>query len=108
MREVEENDAMHRQDPSAPAAWVGIDVSQHTLDACLLPAPDGKPQARTFANDTAGHAALAAWADEHAGGAPLGFCLESTGAYGAALATALAEAGRHVSVVNPARIKYAG
>lgn len=24
----------------APAAWVGIDVSQHTLDACLLLAPD--------------------------------------------------------------------
>ena len=23
----------------APAAWVGIDVSQHTLDACLLQAP---------------------------------------------------------------------
>lgn len=92
----------------APAAWVGIDVSQHTLDACLLPAPAGKPRTRQFANGPAGHAALAAWADEHAGGAPLGFCLESTGAYGEALACALAEAGRHVAVVNPARVKYAG
>ena len=92
----------------APAAWVGIDVSQHTLDACLLPAPAGKPRTHSFANDDAGHAALAAWADEHAGGAAPGFCLESTGAYGEALACALANAGRHVAVVNPARIKYAG
>lgn len=91
-----------------PAAWVGIDVSQHTLDACLLPGPQGKPRARAFANDGAGHAALAAWADAHAGGAALGFCLESTGAYGEALSTALADAGRHVAVVNPARVKYAG
>ena len=97
----------HPQRPT-PAAGVGIDVSQHTLDACLLPAPHSKPRARAFANDAAGHAALAAWADEQAGGAPLGFCLESTGAYGAALAAALAEAGRHVSVVNPARIQDAG
>jgi transposase len=92
----------------APAAWVGIDVSQLTLDACLLPADGGKPRFGVFANDPPGHAALRAWADEHARGAPLGFCLESTGAYGAALAQALAGAGRHVSVVNPARVKYAG
>src|SRR5437879_3527453 len=92
----------------APAAWVGIDVSQHTLDACLLTAPGGKPRCASFDNDDRGHAALAAWADEHAGGATLGFCLESTGAYGEALACALADAGRHAAVVNPARVKYAG
>jgi transposase len=92
----------------APAAWVGIDVSQHTLDACLLPADGGKPRFGVFSNDPAGQAALRAWADAHAAGVPLGFCLESTGAYGEALALALADAGRHVSVVNPARVKYAG
>jgi transposase len=92
----------------APAAWVGIDVSQHTLDACLLPPDGGKPRFGVFANDPAGHAALRAWADGPAAGVPLGFCLESTGAYGEALAQALADAGRHVSVVNPARVKYAG
>lgn len=90
----------------APAAWVGIDVSQHTLDACLLPADGGKPRFGAFANDPPGHAALLAWADGLDPAA--GFCLESTGAYGTALATALAEAGRHASVVNPARVKYAG
>src|SRR5437763_16373493 len=99
---------MGRTDRPAPTAWVGMDVSQHTLDACLLPAPGGKPRPQSFANDSAGHAALAARADEYADGAALGFCLESTGPYGGALACALAHAGRHVAVVNPARIKYAG
>ncbi|HZT80120.1 MAG TPA: IS110 family transposase [Gemmataceae bacterium] len=96
---------MRHYDHPAPAAWVGIDISKDTLDACLLP-EHGRPRCRRFSNEDAGHAALLAWADAHAPGA--GFCLESTGAYGAALATTLAEAGRHVSVVNPARIKYAG
>lgn len=99
---------MDRHETPAPAAWVGIDVSQHTLDACLLPASGGKPRPAAFANDDDGHAALAAWADEHARGVAVGFCLESTGAYGEALACALADAGRHVAVVNPARVKYAG
>src|SRR5207237_903556 len=87
------------------AAPVGMDISTDTLDACLRPG-HGRPLARCFRNDEAGHAELLAWADARAKGA--GFCLESTGACGAALATALAQAGRHVSVVNPARIKYAG
>jgi transposase len=99
---------MNRHETPAPAAWVGIDVSQHTLDACLLPHPGGKPRTASFANDAAGHAALLAWADRHADAIPPGFCLESTGAYGEALAGVLADAGRHVAVVNPARIKYAG
>ena len=92
---------------STPTAWVGIDVSKDTLDAGLLPA-QGKPHGQTFPNDAAGHAALRTWATAHAAGATLGFCLESTGAYGTALATALADADQYVSVVNPARIKYAG
>jgi transposase len=104
IREVEENDAMHRHDHSAPTAWVGIDVSKDTLDACLLPVA-GKPCCQTFANDAAGHAAWRAWAVAHAAGAARGFCLESTGAYGIALAATLADAGQYVSVINPARIK---
>src|SRR5579884_3348447 len=96
---------MRHHDHPAPAAWVGIDISKDTLDACLLP-EHGRPRCRRFSNEDAGHAALLAWADAHAPGA--GFCLESTGTYGTALATTLAQAGRHVSVVNPARIKYAG
>lgn len=97
----------HHTNP-VPTAWVGIDVSQNTLDACLLPDPNAKPRSASFPNDDDGHAALLAWADQHAEGATLGFCLESTGPYGETLATFLADAGRHVAVVNPARIKYAG
>jgi len=97
----------HAQRP-APAAWVGIDVSKDTLDACFLPA-GGKPRSRSFGNDPAGHAELLTWAgDGGPADGPLGFCLESTGAYGEALAQSWAGAGRHVSVVNPARVKYAG
>src|SRR5262249_13000712 len=107
IHEVEENDAMHRQDHPTPTAWIGIDVSKDTLDACFLPA-EGKPCSQVFANDRSGHAALRAWPAASAAGVTRGFCLESTGAYGIALATALAEAGEHVSVVNPARVKYAG
>ena len=99
---------MDRTVTDPPAAWVGIDVSKDTLDACLLQAPGGKARDRAFANDPAGHAALAAWADECSAGNAVGFCLEGTGAYGEALAASLADAGRHVAVVNPARIKYAG
>jgi transposase len=89
---------------AAATAFVGIDVSKATLDACLL-RPRGKERAATFANDPAGHAALIGWADRHAAGADRHFCLEATGPYSEAIATALAEAGRLVSVANPARVK---
>jgi len=88
-------------------AFVGIDVSKDTLDACLILCA-GKTQEAAFANDPKGHAALLAWADRHAGGAGLHFCMEATGPYSEAPATHLADAGRLVSVVNPTRVKYAG
>jgi transposase len=88
-------------------AVVGIDVSKDTLDACLL-LPTGRAKEHAFGNDPRGHAALVAWADRHATGAPVHFCLEATGPYAEAIATHLADAGRHVSVVNPTRVKYAG
>ncbi len=45
--------------PTTATAFVGIDVSKATLDACLL-LPGGKVRAAAFANDPAGHAALIA------------------------------------------------
>lgn len=92
---------------SSTQRFVGIDVSKDTLDACLL-LRDGKVKEATFGNDPQGHAALLTWADRHAKGCPLHFCMEATGPYSEAPATALADAGRLVSVVNPTRIKYAG
>ena len=91
----------------AATCFAGIDVSKDTLDCCLL-APGGKAKEHTFANDPRGHAALRAWADRHAHGLPIHFCMEATGPYSEAPAAALADAGRLVSVVNPTRIKYAG
>jgi transposase len=88
-------------------AFVGIDVSKDTLDACLI-LPGGKAKEAAFANDHKGHAALLAWADRHAGGRAVHYCMESTGSYSEAPATHLARAGRLVSVANPARVKYAG
>jgi transposase len=96
---------MRHHDHPAPDAWVGIDISKDTLDACRPPG-HGRPCGRPFRNGAPGQAELLAWADARAKGA--GCCPESTGAYGTALATALAQAGRHVSAINPARIKYAG
>src|SRR5262249_19313932 len=85
-------------------AFVGIDVAKDSRDACLL-LPNGKQRQQTFPNDARGHAALLAWADRHAGGLVLHFCLEATGPYSEAPAIALAEADRLVSVANPARVK---
>src|SRR5262249_22448647 len=65
----------------------------------------GRTRGRRFANAAAGHAALAAWADRHAAGAAVHFCLEATGPYSDALASYLHAAGRLASVANPARVK---
>jgi transposase len=86
---------------------VGIDVRKDTLDACLL-APDGRARLATFGNDPRGYAALAAWADRLAGGRALHFCLEATGPCPDGPATAWVEAGRRVSVANPARVRSHG
>jgi transposase len=92
---------------TAATTVIGIDVSKATLDACLLLA-GGTTREHAFANDPAGHAALLAWADRHAGRAATHFGMEATGGYEVALACHLHAAGRTVSVVNPTRIKYAG
>src|SRR3954451_18075973 len=89
---------------TAATAFVGIDVSKDTLDACLL-LPGGKHRQAALGNDARAIAALLAWADRHAAAAALHFCLEATGPYSEAPATALADAGRLVSVANPARVK---
>jgi transposase len=85
-------------------AFVGIDVSKDTLDACLL-LPGGRQRQAAFPNDASGHAALLAWADRHVVAHGLHFCLEATGPYSEAPAVFLADAGRLVSVANPARVK---
>ena len=98
-------------EPPAPATlWIGIDVSQDTLDVCVL-RPNGKVTHKvthkSFTNDPAGHTKVLRWI-EHLKSATdvVHFCLEATGSYSQALALFLTEAEQRISVVNPARIHY--
>lgn len=85
--------------------WVGIDVAKLKLDVAALD-ERGKVKNRVFANDRKGFEALIAWlADRGASTHDTRLCLEATGPYGEGVATALADAGWFVSVVNPARVK---
>lgn len=84
--------------------WVGIDVSKSKLDVAVLDSR-GKYKNHVFANDAKGHAALIAWVVDRLGVSRPCACMEATGPYSEALAIALSDAGWHVSVVNPARVK---
>jgi len=89
---------------TAATHFAGIDVSKDTLDAALL-GPDGRNRPKRFPNSPAGFAALRAWAERHAAGAAVHYCLEATGPYSEGVAAYLHAAGLLVSVVNPARVK---
>ena len=93
---------------TAPTHWVGIDVSKKSLDAAIW--QSGKKYRHVkLANSASGIAALLDWAKKTAGDeAQIGFCMESTGDYHLDAAMYFTEVGHHVSVVNPARIKYFG
>jgi len=84
-------------------AWLGIDVSKATLDACLL-REGHAPEAAQFDNTDQGFRHL-----QHFLKKPkvkrVQVCLEATGYYGDAVALFLHQTGYTVSLVNPARIK---
>lgn len=83
---------------------VGIDVSKRKLDLALL--MQGKIKSKVFENSPAGHAQIGQWLiGKGAAQAQTHICMEATGPYSESLATALADQGWTVSVVNPARIK---
>jgi transposase len=79
-------------------------VSKDTPDAARR-GPDGRTRGNPVANDPAGFAALRGWAERHAAGGGVHYCLEATGPYSEALAPLLHAAGLLVSVANPARGK---
>ena len=88
--------------------WVGIDVAKRKLDVALLDEA-GKVKSKVLANEPAGFAALMTWLKERgADVASTHVCLESTGVYSEGCATAFADAGWKVSVVNPALPKDFG
>ncbi len=85
-------------------AHIGIDVSKHKLDVCVL--RESKLKHKVLSNDKAGFVALVQWlgtfdlklSDAH-------ICIEATGPYSEAFALWASDAGALISVVNPARIK---
>ena len=81
---------------------LGLDVGKDKIHASLL--FHSRKRDRTFTNDARGHAAVLAWIDEQKV-KPVHACLESTGGWSEALATALFDAGHVVSIVNPTRVK---
>lgn len=81
---------------------LGLDVGKRSISACLL--REGRKRDKTFSNDATGHACVVAWLTQH-GADRVHACLEATGGYSEALATALFDAGHQVSIVNPSRIK---
>jgi transposase len=88
--------------------WVGIDVAKRKLDVALLDEA-GKVKSKVLANDPAGFALLMTWLRERGADAALThICLEATGVYSEGCATAFADAGWKVSVVNPALPKDFG
>lgn len=82
---------------------LGIDIAKASYQVSLK-RPDGKRRNKSVRNTAAGHAALLEWLTRQAPDA-VHACLEATGTYGEAVATALADAGHHVSLVNPAAVK---
>lgn len=82
---------------------LGIDVSKLKFNVCLIK-PDGKLKHKVFPNTPPGFGQLLEWLSRQ-GVSRVRACLEATGTYGEPLALSLAEAGHHVSLINPAAIK---
>lgn len=82
---------------------LGIDIAKASYQVSLK-RPDGKRRNKSIRNTAAGHAALLEWLTRQAPD-PVHACLEATGTYGEAAATALVDAGHRVSLVNPAAVK---
>jgi transposase len=78
---------------------IGVDTHKATLAACAIDDLGGVLGENEFANDRAGHLALAAWARQMAPDGKLGF--EGSSSYGAAAARSLDEAGFDVREVPP-------
>jgi transposase len=78
---------------------IGIDTHKATLAACAVDELGAVLAEREFANDSAGHEALAAWARAVAPGGVIG--VEGSSSYGAAAARFLEAAGLAVREVPP-------
>ena len=87
--------------------FLGVDVSKHCLDGCLLSA-SGAIHRRRFANTLAGYKEMLGWCLLLAPLEQVHCCMESTGPYSHSVASYLASAKLLVSVENPRLIKAHG
>lgn len=94
--------------PLGIGAFVGVDVSKKSLDACRLESEEGKTHFRRFANSLSGFRELLEWVRGLGALESVRFCLESTGAYSFGLASFLSDQGLYVSVENPRFVKHWG
>lgn len=83
-------------------SWLGIDVGKETL-VVVLQVGEQPSAPQPFENTPGGIQALGKWLKRHKAQA-VTVCLEATGLYGLAVATALHQAGHQVHVVNPAAV----
>ena len=82
---------------------LGIDISKNHFDVALL-LDNNKQKNKKFTNNSKGFLELSCWLDKYSV-VNLHACMEATNIYGNALAEYLYDAGYHVSIVNPARVK---
>lgn len=90
-----------------PSFFLGIDVGKKDL-FCYIISP-GRPSSERFDNTSTGVKSLVKWLNKTTPSTQLSACLEQTGHYGDAIATALHRRGiNSLHLVNPQRIKSFG
>jgi transposase len=82
---------------------LGLDIAKLKFNACLIH-KSGKLKHKVFPNTATGFEQFKEWLSKQ-GVERVHACLEATGTYGEALALFLHQAGRTVSVINPAAVK---
>ena len=85
------------------AAYLGLDISKLTIDACLL--DDRGEHVKKIANNPKGFEQLNRWLENRKVRKSVHVCMEATGSYYEGVAEHLSDAGILVSVVNPSQIK---
>jgi transposase len=88
-----------------PTLFVGIDVSKDKLDVCVI-GQGGVLDSFVVKSNKAGYSQLLARVNKR--GERAMFCMEATGSYHCGIGFFLLDNQQHVSVENPATVRYYG
>ncbi|OKL40267.1 IS110 family transposase [Pontibacter flavimaris] len=93
--------------PQAPSFMLGIDVSNDSLDVCLIRVSDGRQLCHKLNNNPSGFRRMKAWLKQHGceAGADTLCCMEHTGMYTRQLVHYLLARGVHVWLESALQIK---